>query len=56
MQDDMGLNVIIEDGVPKLLFKIPGSDTNPYLCLFSALSSVKLKLFRFILALIITFL
>jgi hypothetical protein len=47
MQDDMGLNIIIEDGIPKLLFKIPGSDVNPYLCIFSALSSVGLFLFRF---------
>jgi hypothetical protein len=40
MQDDTGVSIIIEDGIPKLLFKIPASDVNPYLCLFSALTSV----------------
>jgi hypothetical protein len=40
MQDDTGVSVIIEDGIAKLLLKLPGSDVNPYLCLFSALTSV----------------
>ena len=40
MQDDMGLNLIAENNIEKLLFKLPGSDTNFYLSLFGLLSSV----------------
>ena len=40
MQDDMGLNFIVENSVEKLLFKLPGSDTNFYLTLFGLLTSV----------------
>jgi len=40
MQEDNGLNIINEDKTAKLLFKLPGSDANPYLTLFSLLTSV----------------
>jgi glutamine synthetase len=41
MQDTMGVNIITEKNVNKVLFKIPGADTNFYLSLYALLSSVK---------------
>ena len=40
MQEDRGLNIINENNESKILFKIPGADTNPYLTVFSLLTSV----------------
>jgi len=40
MQEDNSLNIITENKTPKILFKLPGADTNPYLCLFGLITSV----------------
>lgn len=40
MQDDMGVNLIRENGVDKILFKIPSCDVNTYLNLYALLTSV----------------
>jgi glutamine synthetase len=41
MQDTMGVNILTENNTNKILFKIPGSDTNIYLALYSLLNSIK---------------
>jgi hypothetical protein len=40
MQENCGLNLIKENNENKILFKIPGADTNPYFVIFSLIESV----------------
>ena len=35
MQENCGLNLIKENNENKILFKIPGADTNPYFVIYS---------------------
>ncbi len=42
MQENCGLNIVKENDENKLFFRLPGSDINPYLGVFSIISSVKI--------------
>jgi glutamine synthetase len=41
MRDDCGVNIIDERNTQKILFTLTGADVNPYLSLYSILTSVK---------------